>query len=941
MSDSILRLLGPMELGAAGESRSLPPSKKTRALLGFLALEPGDHSRRRLCDLFWDGPADPRAALRWSLSKLRPLVDGEAPGIVADREQVRLRSDALQVDILALSKELSRGVADMGTAELEECAEQFRGELLEGLELDDCFGYGQWLEARREKARNLHVLVLSALTARDHEDPARGLEHARSWVSVDPLDSEAHARLVDWLGRAGRPDAARRAVEACRELFRRELGREPGPAFERAARAVASAPPELASVHATPTPPPAAPPRDMGLFGRTDECVALEQHLDSPSAVLWLDGEPGIGKSRLLGEVCLRAVSRGFHTVYAKAYEAERARPFSLFSDVLEDVTETNRERLYETLLERVLSGAGATPTLLALDDLQWIDESSAALVSWLSRCRSDEIHIVAAARPGELDDNAAAQGLLRALERDGLVRHLPLRPLDPSEIRALVRSIDSAIDTESVIESCGGNPLFAIELARGGNDSETRLRTCIAERLDRLTDCERDLLRVGAVLGRSFSPELASNVTGLRTAELVRAIEMLERRGFIRTLNAEEIDFSHDVLRQAVYDELSVPARRLLHRRIARALAADDRARVTSAPLLARQAQLAGEHDLAAEAFAESGERSIRLHAAEEATEFARRGLRHAALLEPPRQRALRARLLAVEVHAGLGRRDPEALYEEILKLVERSTRLAEHETTRTALYLLSVLDEESGRFDRAEERTIAAVEAGRSAAPETRLRALANSGRCLAQLGRELDRADRFLSEAERGSAPRSAVVDIAWGRGLIAWHRGELTIAASQLSTAHAGAAELQNHWAAFECLSRLVLVEVESGDAITARARSTALRIAARQLSGGSEHALAEAISELATYAGCDASDASAFEAALVALREIDNKAALSMVLNVAAQIDLQRGRTKTARCWAKDARRAALAVGRQHQLDRAARLLDALGDDSSANQEQTP
>ncbi|MCA8981347.1 MAG: AAA family ATPase [Planctomycetes bacterium] len=859
-------------------------------------------------------------------------MDGTASGIVADRRQVRLRNDALEVDIVSLSKRLRGKVGELESSVLESCAESFRGELLEGLELDDCFAYGQWLEAARERARNLHVSVLSALTSRHFEDPARGLAHARTWVSVDPLDSEAHARLIGWLGRVGRPDDARRAVAECRALFLRELGREPGPAVERAIRSLDTAPRSSTPSSDTPAPDPDTTPRDVGLFGRTEECIALEQLLDSSSATLWIEGEPGIGKSRLLGEAVRRAASRGFHTVYAKAYEAERARPFALFSEMLEDGAEPDRERLYETLLQRLLFGAGAAPTLLALDDLQWIDESSAALVSWIARRGSGTIFIVASARSGELEDNAAAQSLFRVLEREGLVRQLILQPLASVDIRALVRSINPSVDASAVVESCGGNPMFASELARGGTESGKRLNRCISERLSRLRGRERELLRVGAALGRSFSLELAYEVTGLRTGEIAQAVERLERQGVLRTRDADEIDFAHDLLRQAVYDELSVPTRKLLHRRIARTLAASVDSRVDTAPLLARQAQLAGEHDLAAEAFAASGERSIRLHAPEEAVEFARRGLRHAVLLEAPRQRQVRVRLLAVKVHAGLGRREAERLYEEILALAEASAGLGEHATVRTAEYLLSVLDEESGRFDRAQEHTIAALRAGRSAAPDTQVRALANSGRCLAQLGRELDRAEGLLSEAEQAEAPLSAAVDIAWGRGLIAWHRGDLGQAAAWLNAASSRASEFENHWAHFECLSRLVLVEVEAGEAGRARARADDLRAAASQLAGGSEQALTEAVLELAAYADRDSSDATSFESALVALRELDNKAALSLVLNVAADVDLRRGRKDTARRWAEDAGRAALVVGRQRQLDRANQLLNDIGNE---------
>ena len=84
-----LQLLGPLTVRRAGQAQRLPPSRKTRALLAYLAISGKPERRERLCELFWDVPDDPRGALRWSLSKLRPLVDeaGETR-LHADRDWV-------------------------------------------------------------------------------------------------------------------------------------------------------------------------------------------------------------------------------------------------------------------------------------------------------------------------------------------------------------------------------------------------------------------------------------------------------------------------------------------------------------------------------------------------------------------------------------------------------------------------------------------------------------------------------------------------------------------------------------------------------------------------------------------------------------------------------------------------------------------------------------
>jgi DNA-binding SARP family transcriptional activator len=74
-----LKVLGGLKVLRDGGAAVLPPSRKTRALLAYLALTRRPHRREQLCEIFWDVPDDPRGSLRWSLSRIRPLVD--EPGL--------------------------------------------------------------------------------------------------------------------------------------------------------------------------------------------------------------------------------------------------------------------------------------------------------------------------------------------------------------------------------------------------------------------------------------------------------------------------------------------------------------------------------------------------------------------------------------------------------------------------------------------------------------------------------------------------------------------------------------------------------------------------------------------------------------------------------------------------------------------------------------------
>src|SRR5215218_10509851 len=100
MADRLeVRVLGPLSVLAAGVPVELPPSRKTRALLAYLAVTGRAHQRERLCEMFWDLPDDPRGSLRWSLSKIRQILDNiSVPRLLADRQSVELRTEAIDID---------------------------------------------------------------------------------------------------------------------------------------------------------------------------------------------------------------------------------------------------------------------------------------------------------------------------------------------------------------------------------------------------------------------------------------------------------------------------------------------------------------------------------------------------------------------------------------------------------------------------------------------------------------------------------------------------------------------------------------------------------------------------------------------------------------------------------------------------------------------------
>lgn len=203
-----IRLLGPVSVTRGGEPVALPQSQKTRALLAYLAVTRRAHPRERLCELFWDVTDDPRAALRWSLSKLRVLDDEGVQRIVADRQSVAFEPAGAEVDVLELGKATAAGLEGLTLERLRELSGMFQGAFLEGLELPDFDAFSAWRVAERQRLRELQLRILKALVTRLQARPEEAMQPARELVRLAPDDESARANLVRLLGAAGRREEA-------------------------------------------------------------------------------------------------------------------------------------------------------------------------------------------------------------------------------------------------------------------------------------------------------------------------------------------------------------------------------------------------------------------------------------------------------------------------------------------------------------------------------------------------------------------------------------------------------------------------------------------------------------------------------------------------------------------------------------------------------------
>lgn len=957
-----IRMLGELQVGEPGATLALPASRKTRALLAYLAVTAKQHRRAELCTLFWEDAADPRAGLRWSLTQLRQaLGDVHRDLIRADRETVGLHGDRIDTDVAQLAT-LPRAPpgtdADLGEMPRDALAgilTLFRGEFLEGLDLPACYAYHEWCMAERDTAGGRREQILIALIAHDRDMPTRQLAHARALVALNPLSEPGHLALVSALVALGRRGDARAQHAQCCRIFESELGLKP-PAGLDAVLADSFTPGPAKPLGLATVDPMATPfecPDPAPFVGREEEAAQLAASIDQlrtgrTGDVLLVSGVPGIGKSRLLDELASLVAAAGGLVVRGRAFEAERLRPFGFWIDALRGLSEEGlpptlraavqplhqaaaagvpgvgttgeRERLFDAVRDLLLLRAQQGPVAVLVDDLQWIEDASAALLHYAIRQLAGSAVLFAlGARTGELEDNASAQQLLAALAHERRLRRIALGPLRDEHARALVADNAQGDDVARIVARGQGHPMMLLELARSSTlpDASAGLIDRIVEtRLSRLSPAASELLGWACAFGHSVPLEGLAAAQGATFGSLASALSELERHDLLRAAGDDGYTFSHDLVLEAAYGRIAQPRRRLMHKAIALTLSRDMETSPASASEVAYHAGLGAQHALAARAAICAGEHGLRLGANREAAELARRGRRQAArVLDKPQRSGLAMALLRIQVLASssppLARLRPTVDTIALAISDARTSRL--HDAVAQGHYLLSVVHQEAGRLDAARQATLDAAEAAQRSDRLVRSRQLANSARCLVELGRDIGQARDLMAQAlELSQAAGVQEIEVHWCQGLLLHWDGELGPALRALDMAITLATQQEDRWRQCKCLAAAAIIEIEWGAPAAALKRADALSLASREQDDATDAPLAQALRAIAHRMAGE--PAPALAAAIEGLRCADDKSRLASVLNVAASVEQSRHAFDAAGGYAAEALAVAQAIG---------------------------
>jgi DNA-binding SARP family transcriptional activator/tetratricopeptide (TPR) repeat protein len=682
-----IRLLGPLEIAVDGRP-IVVDTRKALAIVALVAAEGRPFARDELAAMFWPEADDEaaRSALRRTLSVLRTAVG--ASGLIIERTRVAI-DQATSVDLTELERLATSTTSD----DLEAAVRLARGPFMAGFALRGCPGFDEWQALRGARVERSVGSLLERLagTRLGAGDAAGAVDLARQRVQLDPLDEVGQRLLIELLAMAGDRRGAIRQYRELVAVYDRELGVAP----LRETTDLYDAIREDRFVEARPAPPstPArASPRSalvtigpaastaVPLVGRERELAAIQlawRTSAQDGRVVLLEGEAGIGKTRLAETVSTTIRAAGGIVLAARGYPGEGAIAYGPIAELLraglatpdaatrlETLDETARleiGRLVDLPTPRGMAGAaapdrasarvrlldaiagalsafatGPVPGLVWIDDLHLADDPTREALAYLARrLQGRPVLLLLAWRREDLTRNGrvTADDLVRIPTAESL----SLRRLDRTEVAVIVRAMRPNDSDDTLIDAfmadSEGLPLQVVAaLASGeppGSAMPRGVQALLLERIASVGETAAQVLSAAAVIGRSFDLATVRHASGRSEDETVDAVEELMRRGIVRedpgaAGPSVRYDFAHGRMLDVAFEATSLARRRLLHRRTADALRLDlpaiGRDSLTRFALIAGHEREAGRPAEAADAFLEAANRAEAVFANREA---------------------------------------------------------------------------------------------------------------------------------------------------------------------------------------------------------------------------------------------------------------------------------------------------------------------------------
>ena len=502
--------------------------RKDRALLVYLALNPGHHERSHLAGLLWGNrpESNARRNLRRALWNLRHHLSADI--LDGDRLSVGLNPQfPHQVDALDFATHIAvagrhrlEGNLAAAARRWEKAINAYRGDFLARFDITNCLEFEEWVLRHRARLREMALETLDALISYFGErgEYERALHYARRQLELEPLREGTHRQVMMLLAQTGRRDAAIAQYMACRRLLNKELGLEPLEETTALYRRLAGR--QVAKATVAPTsfrPSPALP-----FTGREDEYATLikwwEAAIGGKGGLVLVEGEAGVGKTRLVDEVARHVEMQESRVLRGCCYEFGDGLPYQAITEALRDYVhelvthpstrslfrssasawlpelarlfpkvrvwrdkgpeatsppgEAARQRLFEAVA-RLLTMVH-TPLFFFLDDLHWADQSTLDLLHYLvRRLYGAPVLLIGAFRPEEVGAEHPLARLQQGLSRDHLIARLSLKPLSAQAVRKIADSLVEQGDElgDLLYRESEGNPFVlseVVELLKG-----------------------------------------------------------------------------------------------------------------------------------------------------------------------------------------------------------------------------------------------------------------------------------------------------------------------------------------------------------------------------------------------------------------------------------------------------------------------------------------
>lgn len=340
---------------------------------------------------------------------------------------------------------------------------------------------------------------------------------------------------------------------------------------------------------------------------RSKEMQAVDDLLSSTGAGpsgLVIAGEPGIGKTTLWLAGVARAREFGFRVLSARADRAESVLSYATVADLLVDVeadvfdglSELQRMAIDRVLFraetdgpptdQRVTASAIVSllaalvvdePVLLAIDDVQWLDASSQAVLAFAARRLTGRIGMLLTGRAHAFDADPAPW---LQLDRPEAVRRLRVGPLSLGALHAMIvdrlgRTLPRPTMVR-IVQMSGGNPYYALELARAVDGRATTGDSVLPSTLAELTrlrtghfDGDVGDMLLAACCVADATVDLLAHATGVSVERVVELLEVPEREDIVR-IDGDRVHFAHPLLARGIYTHAGPARRRRMHRALA-----------------------------------------------------------------------------------------------------------------------------------------------------------------------------------------------------------------------------------------------------------------------------------------------------------------------------------------------------------------------------------